>query len=58
MLPAGIKGRVSAVRRRRLGPKVELGPVLLKPAPNRETTEGDQRKNDEFLHGGTPSNFD
>lgn len=56
MLPAGIKV-VSAVRRGRLGPKVELGPVLLEPTPNRETTEGDQRENDEFLHGGTPSNF-
>jgi hypothetical protein len=57
MLPAGIKV-VSALRRCRLGPEVELGPVLLEPTPNRETTEGDQRKNDEFLHGGTPSNFD
>src|SRR5919201_1806535 len=45
---------LSAVGRRRLGPQVQLGPVLLKPAPNRESTEGDQRENNELLHDGNP----
>ena len=56
--PRRYRIRVLAVRRGRLGPQVELGPVLLEPTPNRKTTEGDQRKNDELLHGGSPSNFD